>query len=154
MGREVRRVPADWQHPRDDNGEYIPLFDGYTKRVERWDREKAEWDAGIRPTYGEDFAGTYEEWDGERPEPSGYMPDWPAEERTHLQMYEDTTEGTPISPVMSSPEELARWLADNAASWFGGYTADYEQWLIIATPADLSGPHRTDPTSADPGDTP
>lgn len=28
MGREVRRVPANWQHPKDDNGNFIPLLDG------------------------------------------------------------------------------------------------------------------------------
>ena len=44
----------------------------------------------------------------------------PIEERTHYQMYETCTEGTPISPVMETPENLARWLADNGASAFGG----------------------------------
>lgn len=59
------------------------------------------------------------------------MPDWPESERTHLQMYEDTTEGTPISPVMKTAEELARWLADNNASSFGDHTATYDQWLTM-----------------------
>jgi hypothetical protein len=117
MGREVRRVPADWQHPRDEHGHYIPLFDEYTRSSARWDHEKAKWDAGIRPTYGEGFAGTYEEWDGERPEPGDYMPDWPDEERTHWQLYENVTEGTPISPVMASAEDLAQWLGANGMSW-------------------------------------
>ena len=45
------------------------------------------------------------------------------------QMYETTTEGTPISPVMKTPEELARWLADNKASACGSMTATYEEWL-------------------------
>jgi len=44
-------------------------------------------------------------------------------------MYENTSEGTPISPPFETPEELARWLADNNASAFGGMTATYEQWL-------------------------
>jgi hypothetical protein len=57
------------------------------------------------------------------------MPDWPKEQRTHYQMYETTTEGTPISPVMDSPESLARWLVDNNAASFGPCTATYEQWL-------------------------
>lgn len=60
------------------------------------------------------------------------MPEWKPEERTHYQMYEDTTEGTPISPVMESPEALARWLVDNRASVFGmGTQASYEQWLWL-----------------------
>lgn len=62
---------------------------------------------------------TIEEWCGPRPVPEDYMPDWQEEERTHLQMYESTTEGTPISPIMATKEELARWLADTNASAFG-----------------------------------
>jgi len=57
------------------------------------------------------------------------MPEWPESERTHIQMYETCSEGTPISPVMDDPEKLAHWLADNGASAFGGMTATYEQWL-------------------------
>jgi len=45
------------------------------------------------------------------------------------QMWETTSEGSPISPVCASPEELARWLTDNGASTFASMTADYEQWL-------------------------
>jgi hypothetical protein len=62
------------------------------------------------------------------------MPDWPAEQCTHFQMYETTTEGTPISPVCASAEELARWLTDNGASAFGPMRATYEQWLALCAP--------------------
>ena len=26
MGREIRRLPLDWQHPTDENGDYIPQY--------------------------------------------------------------------------------------------------------------------------------
>lgn len=45
------------------------------------------------------------------------------------QMWETTSEGSPISPVFATPEELARWLADTGASTFGRETATYGQWL-------------------------
>lgn len=45
------------------------------------------------------------------------------------QMWETTTEGSPISPVCDTPEELAAWLADNKASAFGSETAHYQSWL-------------------------
>lgn len=132
MGREVRRVPASWEHPKNENGHYIPQFDrSFAKAAEEWDREKAGWDAGERPDYIGNFTGSFEEWTGERPDPERYMPDWPDSERTHYQMYEDTSEGTPISPVMDGPEALARWLVDNNASAFGNQTADYESWLRV-----------------------
>lgn len=36
MGREVRRVPQNWEHPKDQHG-YIPLFDGHKKAAREWD---------------------------------------------------------------------------------------------------------------------
>ena len=45
------------------------------------------------------------------------------------QMWETTSEGSPISPVCKTPEALAAWLADNGASSFGSCTATYDQWL-------------------------
>lgn len=67
---------------------------------------------------------------GERPRAENYMPSWPKAECTHYQMYESTSEGTPISPVMATPEDLAHWLADTGASAFAHCTATYEQWLV------------------------
>ena len=60
------------------------------------------------------------------------MPHWGNGEATHYQMYETTTEGTPISPAMGSPEQLAHWLVDNQVSAFGDQTASYEAWLMVA----------------------
>lgn len=146
MGREVRRVPADWQHPKDwapnlRTGQmeerYKALLPGedYQRRVDEWDAECAKWKAGWRPDYCTDpdsRAMFYEQYAGQRPHRDDYMPDWPAEQRTHFMMYEDTSEGTPISPAFATPEELARWLTDTGASAFGDMTADYEHWLRIA----------------------
>lgn len=142
MGREVRRVPENWQHPKKDNGRYVPLLGrSFAAELADWDEQKAKWDEGLRRDYSvslndvawkarePDDGDSFDDWHGERPQVEDYMPDWPDAERTHLQMYEDTTEGTPISPVMATAEELARWLADNNASAFAGQTASYESWL-------------------------
>jgi hypothetical protein len=137
MGREVRRVPADWEHPKNERGNYIPLYGrSFSKEVADWDEGAAQWENGFLDNYkggwepkDQSMDYPYEEWSGKRPEEHEYMPDWPDEQRTHIQMYEDTSEGTPISPVMETPEELARWLADNNASAFAGMKATYEQWL-------------------------
>lgn len=138
MSREIRKVPADWQHPKDSRGYYIPLHDGFNQRLADWDEENAKWQQGLRRNYfaqtwvavdPEDAEKSFADWDGLRPEQKDFMPDWPTEQRTHLCMYETCTEGTPISPVCATPEECARWLADNGASAFGCMTATYEQWL-------------------------
>lgn len=136
MGREVRRVPADWQHPKDEmTGRYKPLFDcGYQRALDEWNEENAKWSRGEFPDYAddEDKKMSYSEWSGDQPKSCDYMPDWPDEQRTHQMMYETTSEGTPISPAFETPEELARWLADTGASALGRSTASYEGWLRVA----------------------
>jgi hypothetical protein len=59
------------------------------------------------------------------------MPDWDDPADLYYMMYETCSEGTPISPAFKTPEELARWLADNEASAFADQTATYEQWLSM-----------------------
>jgi hypothetical protein len=139
MGREVRMVPPTWEHPKDADGRFIPLYgDSYSERLHEWEEGAAKWERGYvrdyatggwRPRDGYATSGSYEDWDGARPQPEEYMPDWPERERTHFMMYENTSEGTPISPPFATAEELARWLSDTGASSFADMTATYEQWL-------------------------
>lgn len=124
MGREVRKVPANWQHPMDERtGNHTPLMEGqdYAWRKKDWEETVAE--KGLQEAI---------EWCGNPPNINDFMPNWPESERTHYMMYEDTSEGTPISPAFATPEELARWLADTGASSFGSDTASYESWLRVA----------------------
>lgn len=107
MGREVRMVPPDWEHPRDGRGAFIPLH------------PRAFFE-GQDPDMPE----------GERIEEWHCMPDF-GDRATHLCMYEDTTEGTPMSPAFATAEELARWLVDSGASVFGEMRLDYEGWLDV-----------------------
>lgn len=148
MGREVRMVPPGWEHPREpgthgDGGpRYRPLLKGpYSERLAEWDEgnrrreagEVADWskwpEEAWKPRPADMVSETYEEYAGSRPVIEDYMPEWPEGVATMLVMYENTSEGTPISPAFATPEELARWLADNEASAFADLTATYEQWL-------------------------
>ena len=129
MGREVRKVPADWTHPKRCvyprfTEEYTPLYENRG----RYARDAAKF---LEKANSEGLQAAVD-WFGRAPDESEYMPDWPEAERTHYMMYEDTSEGTPISPAFATPEELARWLADTGASAFGGDTAPYGAWLRIA----------------------
>ncbi len=119
MGREVRKVAKNWGHPKDDKGCYIPLYDGYKESTDEF-MELAE-EKGLQEAV--DYMRC--------PDKNDYMPDWTDEEKTHLMMYEDTTEGTPLSPAFETPEKLAKWLAESNTSSFGCSTATYEQWLSI-----------------------
>lgn len=136
MGREMRRVPADWHHPIDwKTRRFRPLYEGpWEEQAAAWDRAKATFDRG-EGTDGSPLPPSakgcpFDDWHGSRPRQEDYMPSWPESEKTHCQMYETTSEGTPISPVLESPEALARWCADNGVSAFadmlvlpGDYTA-------------------------------
>ena len=106
MGREVRMVPPDWQHPKNERGAYIPLHE--RDALEYVDAEEC---------------GITEE---------NVMPDF-GDRATHLCMYEIVTEGTPMSPAFATAEELARWLADNRASTFADMVTTYEVWLEMIT---------------------
>lgn len=147
MGREVRRVPATWEHPKYPEGHqfagrYVPLFDGgYEDGAAEWDEGYAKWQSGFKRSYSHEGKWVarepednmrFTEWSGERPSPDDYMPSWPEAARTHLMMYETTSEGTPISPAFATAEELAHWLANTGASSFADMTATYEQWLHVA----------------------
>ena len=129
MGREVRRVPKGWQHPTTNcNGreELQPMRD------KDFVTAAAEWKAGFEAwKTAPESDCEYWEWVGNPPDREHYRPALTDEERTQLMMYEDATEGTPISPGFDTPEELAKWLADNNASAFGKETASYDSWLRV-----------------------
>jgi len=135
MGREVRMVPKDWVHPTDGDDDYIPLFDSsFELDALIWDESCAKWNNGEYPDIAsqDDRKMSYAEWDSRRPEESEYMPDFHDSNATHFMMYENTTEGTPISPAFETTESLAEWLFENNASAFGSQTATYESWLRVA----------------------
>lgn len=144
MSRKVRRVPAYWEHPKTGNGKFIPLLDRveFEAILNEYEEGKAQWELGykkvwdergchLEPLLDDEKMWAYEEYAGERPSEEDYMPYWTDEEMTHIQMYETTSEGTPISPVMANPEELAQWLTDNKVPFYGFETATYIEWLEI-----------------------
>lgn len=123
MGREVRIIPRNWEHPKNYDGRYIPKHYG-------WDKAVAEFQALLAKGKSVDYALRY--FGG--PNPHDYMDaDWLEDglRPELLCMYEDTSEGTPISPGFETAEQLATWLVDNNASAFAGQTATYEQWLAM-----------------------
>lgn len=139
MGREMRRVPPHWQHPQDAEGDYRPLYgSGWEHAYAVWKQGQQWWHAGFRWKYGTGFVfkepdveESYEEWEGAAPCQAEYMPTWAPRDAYWYQMYETTTEGTPISPPLPSPEQLAQWLVAHQVSAFAGETASYDAWLAV-----------------------
>ncbi len=129
MGREVRLVKEGWEHPMmSERDGYQPQSPGeyYQEAINDYYSELAEYTEADKSEYG-----TFEEYWGKKPDKLWYMPVWSDEEKTHMQMYEDTSEGTPISPVFRRDEadEMATWLFENNASTMGNFTTSKEAWL-------------------------
>lgn len=138
MQYELRRVPANWQHPV-ENGQAVELKFDFTNAHEGWSVQKAKWQQGEKlshsinpewvPLDPEDLSMSFEDaTEKAEPEAKDYLPEWPEEEKTHYQMYE-LTGMSPVSPVVATKEELAQSLASNPRKIDHNYS--YEQWMDI-----------------------
>ena len=103
MSREIRPVALDWEHPRelgtysDGSPRYRPLHSREDLRNHLADQAEhpEDWEEGI--------------------DPADYMPELPEGTRYGWQMYETVSEGSPVSPVFATKDELAEWLSSRAA---------------------------------------
>ena len=136
MGRELRRVPANWEHPKDNNGSYIPMFNEYYGDVfKKWIEENELWQKGSHPDLLRDPSlkekyPFYPMWE-ECPSPEYYQSKkFNEDELTHIQLYETTSEGKPISPVFYKDdfEKLCEYASENCTT-FAYFKATKEEWM-------------------------
>ena len=125
MGREIRMVPANWEHPKAmrhwGKEDYQPMFDRtFESAVSEWKAGLAKWEAGERPSYFDaaDYPNgiEYWEWEGAPPERAYYRP-WSDDEAVWFQVWETVSEGTPVSPPFATKEELVDYLVTNGDFW-------------------------------------
>lgn len=128
MGREVRRVPAKWQHPRRHDGSYDPMVQQtYVDAIAEWFKNHSLWlegkhpiQLGEEPNYGNDPSKSrfWAEYEDEPPTLNdGYNTHYTPEEATWYQLYETVSEGTPVTPPFATQEELAEYLALYGDFW-------------------------------------
>ncbi len=126
MGREIRMVPPNWQHPplaREHDtyghGGYQPMFDEtFAEAAAEWKAEFAKWEAGERPDYCSDESKGLEFWEYHGAPPiRDYYRTYDKADATWLQVYETVSEGTPVSPPFATPEELIDYLATHGDFW-------------------------------------
>ncbi|MEO1658134.1 MAG: hypothetical protein AAFR65_10450 [Pseudomonadota bacterium] len=123
MGREVRRVPANWDHPKRDHYGRVssqPMYDEKIEdRLASWladfDRIRA---GGLTDDEREWYPNGLADWmsDEAPPDPKYYRP-WADEDATWFQLWETVSEGTPVSPPFETAEELISYLAENGDFW-------------------------------------
>ena len=146
MGREIRRVPKNWEHPKRMNkysskAEFKPMMDynfkesyvNWEKELKEWYQEQADFEKGKVFSYKDNVyskinGNTYEDWAGEPPSPPNpydYMPkgNW-------YQLFENVSEGTPLSPPFETKEELVRWLTDNLDFWQHQWTREQAKAML------------------------
>lgn len=108
MGREVRRVPPNWEHPMNSVGIYRPLHNQfYEELAEQWIKNFNE----FKP---DDLIKYY--WEFENPPEEEYCVPYKKEEATWFQVYETVSEGTPTTPPFATEEELIEHLCTHGES--------------------------------------
>lgn len=125
MGREIRRVPPDWEHPRytketarnpEEVGKYRPLYDNdYETAAEAWVYNFQLWQTGRHEDqlkHPSIYGKIKYYWECEMPPDAEYYRErkWTAEEATHYQVYQNVSEGSPVTPHFATQEELIEYL--------------------------------------------
>ena len=133
MGREVRKVPPNWEHPKQEH---------YPDRLQpMYDRSYADarqdWLDGLVDHKPEENDGLdYWETDGNPPDREYYRP-YAGSDATWFQLWETVSEGTPVSPPFATLDELAQHLAVNGDDWdrkrgHGGWGIERAQAFVKA----------------------
>lgn len=123
MGRELRQVPPNWEHPvverRSGRDGFQPMRnERFEDAAAAWKAKFAAWERGERPNYcdADDAKMEFWEWSGGPPEREYYRP-WRDEEATWWQVWETVSEGTPVTPPFATKKELVDYLVANGDFW-------------------------------------
>ncbi len=115
MGREIRMVPPNWEHPTGKNSGFQSMYDeDFETAAKKWKEEYALWVKGKHPGQPQDCE--FWEWAGDPPDRESYRPKF-TEEPTWFQMYETVSEGTPVSPPFATKQELEDYLVERGDFW-------------------------------------
>lgn len=127
MGREIRMVPPNWEHPKEKRYDfmrqkevesYLPMYDrSYLRGITDWIEGHQNWEAGRNIEREGSGCRYYAEYEGDPPEIKYYRPDWNPKDMTWYQVYETVSEGTPVTPPFETKEELIKYLVKNGDFW-------------------------------------
>jgi len=125
MGREIRKVPPNWDHPKQEewsDGRLQPMYkQTFAEAAAKWKAEYAAWERGERPSYfkADNYPADlqYWEWSNNPPPDREYYRTYSDEEATWIQVWETVSEGTPVTPPFATPEELIDYLAIHGDFW-------------------------------------
>lgn len=114
MTLEIRKVPNQWIHPVDHDGKYKPMFDeNYDQALLEWFRDYMLWLLGIHPKQSSFDTGRHYAEFVKDPPSSIYYRKYDDEDCSYFQVYENVSEGTPLSPILKTRENVIDWLVQN-----------------------------------------
>ena len=137
MGRELRKVPSNWEHPKRGDGKYQPMLNKYYgDALTEWIENHNQWELGTHPDLVRDPSlktdyPFFAMWDGNAPDVDYCQTKkYKDEELTHIQLYENISEGTPVSPVFKAEEleKLCEYASENCTT-FASFKATKEEWI-------------------------
>lgn len=145
MGREIRRVPENWDHPKNYNGKYKSLLDDYVgdlkyfkENVDSFIEHMIEViKKGNVKIYSTEYFSSKEVYDYyeeiKAPDINNYMPngEW-------YQLFQNVSEGYPLSPPFETKQELIEWLTNNKDYW-GNFWGEEGAKYIVNTCHAISG---------------
>lgn len=159
MSHKFVLVSPSWEHPKNEQGEYIPLIieTNFDERLRHWKLWKEKWDAGFALNFGFQFNRennpilwkpipedskhmSYEEYSGEKePIESNYLPTFDWRFGFEWMIYKN---GVPVSPKFKEYKALIIWFTENISD---GYDFNYNlnklpsAYLFNKTPLELNG---------------
>lgn len=141
MGREIRRVPVNWHHPKSiDYDGYQPLRDDYIGSMAYWKKDVNEFithmteviKKGKTRIYNTNYTNPKSVYDYltednilAPPNIDQFMPSGP-----WYQLYENVSEGTPLSPPFKTKPELVKWLSINKDFWDHKWTPEQAAAMV------------------------
>lgn len=144
MGREIRKVPPGWEHPRKEDGNYQEMYDqDYETIAKEYETEFLSWCKGLHETqikeqtlepYGYKYF-----WDYSSPPNEEYYRPKFTEEATHIQIYQNVGEGSPVSPVFADKPEMIEWLVENGYSREAAEGFAKSEWAMSGMYSEESG---------------
>lgn len=118
MSRELRRVAKGWHHPMyrfshqrfNVFGAQVRDPDGYVRSEIRFRPLHQAAPGQVAVMLAEYSAECADDGEACSRTLADWMPDWPKDALMHWQIYETVSEGTPVSPVFGTKEELLAWM--------------------------------------------
>ena len=145
MGRQLLRVPPNWEHPKTTRYDYHlcrdvecykPLHNDYEAALVDFEDDVAKMgmEEALEERGGALVRDDYTDF-------KGFEPTW-------YQVYETVSEGTPVTPAFETREELVEYLVENGDFWDqkrrtagprGGFQMSCDPWSRKSAEAFVMG---------------